>query len=99
MEIKSTQSALDNVSTRAGQRAVNPRTVDFGKVLVDNVNKVNNLQQAAASLQQRYELGDKNVELHDVMIKQQAASLSFQALLQTRNRLVSVYQEISGMQL
>lgn len=100
MEVKSTKllGSAALLSTKTDEAKENPK-LDFGKILVDNVNEVNNLQKAARSLQQRYELGDKTVELHDVMIKQQVASLSFQTLLQTRNRLVSAYQEISGMQL
>jgi flagellar hook-basal body complex protein FliE len=38
------------------------------------------------------------VNLSDVMIAVQKASISFQAAVQVRNRLVSAYHEIMNMQ-
>ena len=43
------------------------------------------------------ERGDKSVALPEVMIALQKASLSFQAMTEVRNRLVSAYQEIMNM--
>ena len=44
------------------------------------------------------ERGDANVTLPEVMIALQKASLSFQAMTEVRNRLVTAYQEIMRMQ-
>ncbi|MBR9885467.1 MAG: flagellar hook-basal body complex protein FliE, partial [Oceanospirillales bacterium] len=44
-----------------------------------------------------YELGDPSVDLPQVMIQAQKASVSFQAMTQVRNRLVSAYEEIMKM--
>ena len=44
-------------------------------------------------------MGDRDVNLVDVMIGLQKASLSFQAMTQVRNRLVSAYQDVMNMQL
>jgi flagellar hook-basal body complex protein FliE len=38
------------------------------------------------------------VNLHDVMISLQKASLSFQTMVQVRNKLVTAYQEIMNTQ-
>jgi flagellar hook-basal body complex protein FliE len=43
------------------------------------------------------ERGDMNASLPEVMIALQKASLSFQAMTEVRNRLVSAYQEIMNM--
>ncbi|MES2934461.1 MAG: flagellar hook-basal body complex protein FliE, partial [Pseudomonadota bacterium] len=41
---------------------------------------------------------DDSVNLSDVMISMQKASISFQATVQVRNKLVSAYQEMMNMQ-
>ena len=42
--------------------------------------------------------GESNVDLHDVMISLQKANVSFQSMIQVRNKLVTAYQEIMNMQ-
>jgi flagellar hook-basal body complex protein FliE len=42
--------------------------------------------------------GKADVNLQDVMINLQKASLSFQQMVQVRNRLVTAYQNIMNMQ-
>ena len=49
-------------------------------------------------LQREFDLNAPNVNLHEVMVSLQKASLSFQTMVQVRNRLVSAYQEIMNMQ-
>jgi flagellar hook-basal body complex protein FliE len=41
--------------------------------------------------------GEPNVNLQDVMVNLQKANLSFQQMVQVRNRLVSAYQDIMNM--
>ena len=43
-------------------------------------------------------LGEPGVALNDVMADLQKASVSLQMGLQVRNKLVSAYQEVMGMQ-
>lgn len=71
---------------------------DFGQLLKDSVNTVNNTQKAAASLTTRFEAGDPSVNLSEVMVALQKASVSFQAMTQVRNNLVSAYKDIMNMQ-
>ncbi len=42
--------------------------------------------------------GKENVNLQDVMINLQKANLSFQQMVQVRNRLVSAYHDIMNIQ-
>lgn len=72
--------------------------VDFAGLLKASLDQVNERQQTADKLGQRFVLGDDSVNLSDVMISMQKASLSFQATLQVRNKLVSAYQDIMNMQ-
>lgn len=71
---------------------------DFSNLLKNSIDKVNSIQKQAGELATQYELGNKDVALPDVMINLQKASLSFQAMTQVRNRLVSAYQDIMNMQ-
>ena len=72
---------------------------DFSGLLRSSIDKVNEVQQEAGQLKQAFELGDRNTSLADVMISLQKANLSFQAMTQVRNRLVSAYQDVMNMQL
>jgi flagellar hook-basal body complex protein FliE len=41
--------------------------------------------------------GEPNVDLTEVMVAVQKASLSFQAMTQVRNKLVQAYQDVMNM--
>ncbi|WDZ98041.1 flagellar hook-basal body complex protein FliE [Herbaspirillum sp. WKF16] len=72
--------------------------VDFADVLKGAINQVNDSQQQASKMSQAFALGDDNVNLSDVMIASQKASISFQTSIQVRNKLVSAYRDIMTMQ-
>ncbi|MGH8809029.1 MAG: flagellar hook-basal body complex protein FliE [Noviherbaspirillum sp.] len=72
--------------------------VDFSAALKASLDQVNNNQHKSEQLGQRFALGDNSVNLSDVMISMQKASISFQATVQVRNKLVSAYQDIMNMQ-
>ena len=71
---------------------------DFAKVLKNSIDSVNVRQVEATSLQRDFELGVPNTNLTDVMISMQKANLSFQEMVQVRNRLVTAYHDIMNMQ-
>lgn len=73
-------------------------SVNFGDMLNNALNSVNDLQQQSADMQQALMNGE-NVELHDVMIKAEQAGLSMDLLLEIRNRLVNGYSELMRMQM
>lgn len=70
---------------------------DFSKILSEAMQQVNQLQNEASTLAQRFEMGDKDVNLTQVMVAAQKAEISLQAVSQIRNRLVSSYQDIMNM--
>lgn len=72
--------------------------VDFGEALRSSLDQVNGAQRKAEDMGQRFALGDDSVNLSDVMIASQKASISFQATVQVRNKLVSAYHDIMNMQ-
>ena len=51
----------------------------------------------AARFANAFEVGQSGVDLTDVMIASQKASVSFQAMTQVRNKLVQAYQDIMQM--
>ena len=72
--------------------------VDFAQTLKTAIDQVNQTQQGAASLAENFAAGDSNTNLHEVMIELQKASVSFQEMIQVRNKLVSAYQDMMNMQ-
>jgi len=71
---------------------------DFGQLLKNSINEVNETQTTAKNLAAAFDSGDKNVNLSEVMVAIQKANVSFQAMTQVRNNLVSAYKEIMNMQ-
>lgn len=71
--------------------------VDFGNVMKQAIGEVNNLQKTSGDLKTSFELGDPNVNLADVMIASEKASVAFEATLQVRNKLIEAYQEVMRM--
>lgn len=80
------------------QQAKVPGRVDFGDLLRQSLDQVNGVQQKATTLGERFALGDDSVNLSDVMIATQKASIAFQATVQVRNKLVSAYHDIMNQQ-
>jgi flagellar hook-basal body complex protein FliE len=72
---------------------------EFAKLLRQGIDSVNQTQQSATSLATAFERGTPGVELPQVMLEMQKASVSFRALTEVRNRLVNAYQEIMNMPL
>lgn len=71
---------------------------DFAQMLKSALDSVDQAQRAADGLAARFELGDPSVRLHEVMIALQKANVSFQAMVEVRNRLVAAYHDIMNMQ-
>ena len=65
----------------------------FGDVLKDAISTVNELQKQSDSEIQKLMTGETQ-DLHTTMIAVQKADLSFQMMMQVRNKIVSAYQEI-----
>ena len=71
---------------------------EFASLLSKGIDSVNQTEQSAAKLSDAFQRGDPGVELPQVMLEMQKASVSFRALTEVRNRVVSAYQEIMNMQ-
>ena len=71
----------------------------FGDVMKNALDFVNDQQVQSRKLSDKFERGDTGVDVAQVMVAIQKASLSFQAATQVRNKLVSAYQDIMNMPL
>jgi flagellar hook-basal body complex protein FliE len=71
----------------------------FANLLRTSIDQVNQTEQRANELATAFQRGTPGVDLPQVMIEMQKASVSFRALAEVRNRLVSAYQDIMNMQM
>lgn len=72
-------------------------SADFSSMLGKFVSEVNT-QQLNASQQVNAVQSGQNVPLHQAVISMEEASVSFQMMVEVRNRLLESYQEIMRMQ-
>ncbi|NOZ38109.1 MAG: flagellar hook-basal body complex protein FliE [Gammaproteobacteria bacterium] len=70
---------------------------DFSELLKQSIDKVNETQMGAKKITDAFQQGDPNVQMSEVMVALQKSNVSFQAMLQVRNKLVNAYQEIMNM--
>ncbi len=69
----------------------------FGEILKDAISTVNELQKQSDQEIQKLMTGESQ-DLHTTIIAVQKADLSFQMMMQVRNKIVQAYQEIMHMQ-
>lgn len=70
---------------------------DFGSLLKNAVSAVNETQMKAGEMSRAFELGDESVDLPQLMVTMEKASISFEAMKQVRNKMVEAYKEIMSM--
>ena len=96
-------SMLRATSAAAGGRLADVQGVpvagtDFAQVLQNSIAQVSQTQQQAEGMAANFAAGNGHENLHEVMIELQKASLSFQEMVQVRNKLVSAYHDVMNMQ-
>ena len=75
------------------------KVTGFADLLAKSVESVSAEQHKAGGLKAAFEKGDADVDLSEVMLQVQKASLSFQAMTQVRNKLVEAYKTVINMPL
>ncbi len=73
------------------------KTTGFGELFNRAINQVNDAQKTSAELAKAYEQGRPDVDITDVMIASEKAGVSFQAMVQVRNKLVEAYRDVMNM--
>lgn len=97
-QIKGVGAPANDVAKVAGVgQAVQAPTSSFANVMKQGLDSVNQAQTRASDLATKFDQGVPGVELPQVMLEMQKASVSFRAIAEVRNRFVSAYQEIMNM--
>jgi len=100
MQINQVLAQMRALAQSAGLEQSAPRGAgapDFANLLKQSLDHVNQTQQVSRSLATAFEQGDPEVSLAEVMVATQKASISFEAVNQVRNRLLSAYQDVMKM--
>lgn len=103
MDIKSVDHLLSQLRAaeslaKGGSPVEGGNGGDFAQVFQSMVGQVNGQQIDAEKVAKAFSAGDPNVNLHEVMAALQKANISFQAMTQVRNKLMSAYQEVMSTQ-
>jgi flagellar hook-basal body complex protein FliE len=69
----------------------------FGSVLKDAIQDINKLQSDADKAIAKVQLEDAG-SIHEAMIALEKAGISFQVMMQVRNKILDAYQEVMRMQ-
>lgn len=97
--IEGVLSQMQATASMARNRSVDTQpTISFAGQLHAALDRVSEIQTSARTQAEKFSLGEPGIALNDVMTDLQKASVSLQMGIQVRNKLVSAYQEVMGMQ-
>lgn len=96
---------MQSLATQAGGEAAKGQRLDtavgqggFVGELQASIQRINDLKLQAAYKAEAFQAGEPGVELNDVMIDMQKASVATEMGFQVRNRLVTAYKDVMNMQ-
>ena len=92
-------SAQTKVGTSQAPQTQQTGPSEFANIMRQGLDSVNQTQENASQLTDAFARGTPGVELPQVMLAAAKANVSFHALSEVRNRLVSAYQDIMNMQM
>ena len=69
----------------------------FSEILKESINKVSELEKEASEQTEKL-VKMESQDVHNTMISVQKADLSFQMMMQIRNKIIDAYQEIMKIQ-
>ena len=99
MSISSVQNAtaLPSLPNAVGASATAPRESGFADLVASAIHETGKAQ-VNAERQVNAMLSGSGEDVHSAMLAVEQASLSFELILQVRNKVVNAYQEISRLQ-
>lgn len=71
---------------------------DFASALKASIERTDATQKSSTDLAQRFSLGDSTVSLEETMVAMAKANISFQQMVQVRNKVIAAYHDIMNMQ-
>lgn len=96
-QMKTLRAQAQDVFQPQSQNNEGVPKVDFGELLKQQVDKVNEVMKSSGDLADRLVQGDTRVSEVEVMVSLQKASVAYHALNQVRNKLLTAYQEVMSM--
>jgi len=87
---------FDNFALNEGAK-VNKGAASFSEILKESISKVAELEKEASEQTLRLTKMETQ-DVHNTMISVQKADLSFQMMMQIRNKIIDAYQEIMKIQ-
>jgi len=69
----------------------------FSKIIRESIKKVMDIEKEASAEAEKL-IKNETPDLHNVMIAIEKADLTFQLMMQVRNKIISAYEEIMRMQ-
>ena len=97
MRIHNFASSIASQAVKAGVGA-KEQGGDFAQTLMDVMKEVNQSQLHGKDMQNAL-MANRNVDIQDVMIAMEQASVTMNLTLAVRNKLLEAYQEISRTQI
>lgn len=97
-QLLSQLNAASSLASGKTQPSTEAGAANFADLLKEAVNDVNTVQQSAKAQTENFQTGGADANLQDVMISLQKANISFQTMVQVRNKLVAAYQDVMNMQ-
>ena len=86
------------IPSEIGKVSKNVEGDGFADRLQKVLGEVNDLQLEAGELAAKFAIGDIE-DVHDVMVAAEKASVSFELVMEVRNKLVEAYREMMRMQI
>jgi flagellar hook-basal body complex protein FliE len=99
-EMRALQARASGIEAPAFAGSAAPASAqpsEFANLMKGSVDSVASMQNHATALANAYEAGDKSVDLTNVMLEVQKASLAFRAMTEVRNKLVDAYTQVMNM--
>jgi flagellar hook-basal body complex protein FliE len=100
MQINNVLAQMRAMSAQASSAVMETKPTsssDFSAMLSESIEAVNKAQKEAGALSTAFTKGETDASLAEVMVSMQKASLSFQTVLQTRNKLIDAYKDVMRM--
>jgi len=88
---------FDNFSKSEGTKKTEKTASSFSDVLKESIDKVSELQKEA-NQQTESLVKTQGQDIHNTMIAVEKADLSFQLMMQIRNKIINAYEEIMRLQ-
>jgi flagellar hook-basal body complex protein FliE len=96
--LSSALSPIADPASVQGSGSARQGGAEFQGVLKDAIASINDIQQGANQAVEALATGQSQ-NIHQAMIALQQADISFQLMMQIRNKLVTAYEEIQRMQI